>query len=159
MKNLNEYQFNEWRPHVYEEEADYGHIGMIEDFARQGRFDEAMESITREKTGTWAWEWVNPARRGVIRQRTPVDNEGVELRDKAEREAHNPELHGPLRYSYGHPSRRKAWENAMDWMLDYTGGRVKGLSSHGAEEVLDDKNVKKWEDFHRAQGHEIKYED
>lgn len=132
MRNLNQYQFNEWRPHVYEETAQHGHQGMIDDFAKQGRFGEALDSITTEKTGTWAWEWVNPARRGVIRQK---------------------------RQSSGYPSRRQAWENAMNWMLDATRGNVKDLSSHGAEETLSDKDMKKWEDFHKSQGHEIKYEE
>lgn len=156
MKNLNEYQFHEWRPHVYEEEADYGHMGMIESFARQGRFDEAMESITREKTGTWAWEWVNPSRRGYITQDIPADSEGREL-SRDERETYDEELHGPLRHSFGHSSRRKAWENAMDWMIDYTGGKPEKLSSYGGEMTLDDEEVQKWENFHKSQGHEIKY--
>lgn len=139
MRNLNEYQFGEWRPEIYEEEATYGHPEMLYELYRRGDHESAEESLTTEKTGKWGWQWVNPARRGVIGGRYAMGEPEWTL-------------------SSGHPSRRAAWESAMDYMLDETGGDPKNFGSSGAETSLDDEDVEKWEKFHKGLGHEIKYD-
>ena len=139
MRNLNEYQFGEWRPEIYEEVATYGHPEMLYELYRRGDHKSADESLTTEKTGNWGWQWVNPARRGVIGGKYAMGNPERNL-------------------SSEHPSRRAAHESAMNYMLDETGGDPQKFASSGAETSLSDEDVQKWENFHKRFGHEIKYD-
>jgi hypothetical protein len=138
MRNLNEYQFGEWRPEIYEETATYGHPDMLFQLYKRGDHKSAEESLTTEKTGKWGWQWVNPARQGVIGGKYSLSD---------------PEWN----ISVGHPSRRAAYNSAMDYMLDQTGGKPERFNSSGAETTLDKDDIRKWEKFHQGLGHEIKY--
>jgi len=144
MKNLNEYQFNEWRPHITEETADYGNLGMYEAIMRRSTaanrpqdMQEAEDSITTHKTGTWQWEWVNPARGEVHGHRDAVltTTEGTKHKTR------------------GFSSRRSAHDAAQEYMAEQTGGKPDEFSYEDAA-VMDDEKIAAWKKFHQDQGHD-----
>ena len=139
VKPLNQYQFNEWRPHIYEETATYAAPGMSEntmvEMYKRGEGDRIHDSLTEEKTGKYSFEWHNPARREVIDSRNMF----------------------PQTNNSGFSSRRKAHDAAMDFMLDRS-GTPEDLSTTDGSVMYEDTSSR-WENFHRNQGHAIKYED
>lgn len=140
VKPLNQYQFNEWRPHIYEETATYGAPGMSEntmvEMYKRGEGDRVHDSLTTEKTGKYSFEWHNPARKEVIDRRNMRQSKTNNSGFSSPREAHNA---------------------AMDFMLDRSGTPA-GLSGTDGSVMYADTSSR-WENFHRSQGHTIKYED
>jgi hypothetical protein len=136
MKPLNEYQFNEWRPHIYEQVATYGAPGMSEntmtEMYKRGEGKRVQDSLTQVKTGKYGWEWHNPARKEIS-----LVGRGTQTRD------------------FG--SRREAHGAAMDFMLDKAGSIPNLSNADGG--VMPEDTVSRWESFHKNQGHAIKYED
>ena len=139
MKPLNQYQFNEWRPHIYEETQMRSAPGMSEntmvEMYKRGEGQRVHDSLTEEKTSKYGFEWHNPARREVI-----------DRRNMRQGQQHS-----------GFSSHREAHSAAMDFMLDRAGSPQNLSSTDGSVMYADMSS--RWENFHRNQGHAIKYED